>query len=79
MNDFFIDFVSDGDYKRLLAEILYKGQRLCQISKESGSDNMEAEFLTDLYILPDSISMRFALTDFENIVRVAKRDLAACK
>jgi len=56
MNDNFeVLFVSENEYNCLVAEILFNGQRLCQISKEKGNENMEILFLTDLYILKENV------------------------
>ncbi|MEF9387379.1 hypothetical protein V4890_17405 [Ralstonia solanacearum species complex bacterium KE056] len=79
MDDFGIDFVSDRGHEHLMAEISFKGQRLCVIDKENGNENMGIEFITDLYVLPDSIKMKFRLSDFEDAIRAAKEDLSNCK
>lgn len=47
-----------------MAELSFEGQRLCVIDKEGGNDSMQIEFLVDLYILPDSVKMKFSLDDF---------------
>ena len=59
--DFSIDFVSEMTHEHLLVEISYKKQRLCQISKENGNENMEIELLTGFYVLPQSVRMKFPL------------------
>ncbi|MCA3193507.1 MULTISPECIES: hypothetical protein [unclassified Cupriavidus] len=79
MTNFNIDFVSDLEREHLVAEISFLGQRLCVIDKENGDESMEIEFLVDLYILPESIKMKFKLSDFENAIFAAKTDLAKCK
>lgn len=78
MSDFHIDFVSEMSHEHLMAEISFMGQRLCLIDKEGGNDSMEIEFLTDLYVLPENIRMKFKLSDFEEVIRVAKEDLSRC-
>ncbi|KWC09218.1 hypothetical protein WL46_10575 [Burkholderia ubonensis] len=50
--------------EHLMAELSFEGQRLCVIDKEGGNDSMQIEFLVDLYILPDSVKMKFSLDDF---------------
>jgi hypothetical protein len=50
MSDFSIIFVSETKRDHLLVEIHFKKQRLCQINKEKGCENLEIEFLTDIYI-----------------------------
>lgn len=78
MNGFSIDFVSDMDHEHLMAEISFNGQRLCVLDKEGGNDQMEIEFLVDLYILPESVRMKFSLGDFMQAIETAKSDLAKC-
>ncbi len=68
-------FVSDSNYKSLVAEILFDNQRLCQINKENGEDNLEIEFLTDLFILEDEVRMNFPLKEFENVLHIAVKEL----
>ena len=79
MNDFEVDFVSDAEHEHLMAEISYKKQRLCLINKEQGNEKMEIEFLTDLYLLPNEVVMKFPLSDFEATIKEAKEGLWACK
>lgn len=76
MNNFNIDFVSDLEHEHLVAEISFMGQRLCVIDKENGGENMMIEFLVDLYVLPQSIKMKFKLSEFEGAILAAKTDLA---
>jgi hypothetical protein len=78
MNGFSIDFVSDMDHEHLMAEISFNGQRLCVLDKEGGNDQMEIEFLVDLYVLPESVRMKFSLGDFMKTIESAKSDLAKC-
>lgn len=66
------------DHEHLMAEISFAGQRLCIIEKEHGNENMEIEFLTDLYVLPESVQMKFRLSDFESAIRTARAELAKC-
>jgi hypothetical protein len=75
---FGIDFVNDTAHEHLLVEISYEKQRLCQISKEGGNENMEIEFLTDLYLLPESVRMKFSLKEFERCIREAADELGKC-
>jgi hypothetical protein len=66
------------DHEHLMAEISFAGQRLCILEKELGNENMEIEFLTDLYVLPESVRMKFRLSDFEGVIRTAREELAKC-
>lgn len=78
VSKFNIDFVSDMDHEHLTAEISFEGQRLCVIDKEGGNDSMQIEFLVDLYILPDSVKMKFSLDDFMGAVNSARDELRKC-
>lgn len=78
MSGFEITFVSNLKKEHLSAEISYKGQRLCSIDKEKGSEKMEIEFLTDLYLLPDAVAMKFSLSEFDAAIRDAKNELRLC-
>ncbi len=62
----------------LLAEVSFNGQRLCVLDKEGGNDQIEVEFLVDLYILPDSIRMKFSFAEFMKTLEMAKTDLEKC-
>ncbi|KWK81317.1 hypothetical protein WM18_23765 [Burkholderia ubonensis] len=66
------------DREHLMAEISFDGQRLCVIDKGVGNDNMQIEFLVDLYILPDSVKMKFDLDDFMGVVGSARDELQKC-
>jgi hypothetical protein len=79
MNDFAIDFVSDINRDHLMVEIFFRKQRLCQISKELGNEHLEIEFLSDIYVLPSEVLMKFSLNDFEAILKEAKDSLIACE
>lgn len=78
MTEFKIDFVSDMDHEHLMAEISFNGQRLCVLDKESGNEKMEIEFLVDLYVLPESVRMKFSLSEFMKTLEIAKADLEKC-
>lgn len=78
MNEFTIDFVSDANHVHLIVEIYFKKQRLCQISKELGNENLEIEFIKDIYVLPDEILMKFPLSDFEAVLKEAQDALKTC-
>ncbi len=75
---FGMDFISETTHEHLLVEISYGKQRLCQISKEGGQENMQIEFLTDLYLLPRPVRMKFPLKEFERYVREAADELGKC-
>ncbi len=75
---FSIDFVSDMEREHLIAEISFNGQRLCGLDKEHGNEKMEIEFLADLYVLPESVRMKFSLAEFLKIIEIARSDLEKC-
>lgn len=75
---FEILFVSETEYDFLAAEILFSGQRLCQINKEKGNDEMEIEFIADTYMLQKDVLMKFSLAEFEKIIFKAKEELKLC-
>ncbi|OJA92265.1 hypothetical protein BGV50_24885 [Burkholderia ubonensis] len=64
--------------EHLMAELSFEGQRLCVIDKEGGNDSMQIEFSVDLYILPDSVKMKFSLGDFMGVVNSARDELRKC-
>jgi hypothetical protein len=78
MSDFTMDFISEEKHEHLAIEIYYKKQRLCQINKEKGNDSMVVEFLTDLYILEESVKMSFPLSEFLKTLEEARDSLAEC-
>ena len=78
MTGFSIDFVSNMDHEHLMAEISFNGQRLCVLDKEGGNDEMEIEFLADLYVLPESVRMKFSLAEFLKTIEIARSDLEKC-
>ncbi|WP_230974261.1 hypothetical protein [Burkholderia stagnalis] len=78
MTVFNIDFVSDMDHEHLMAEVSFGGQRLCIIDKENGNDQMQIEFLVDLYVLPESVEMKFSLDEFTKTLDAAKAELKNC-
>jgi hypothetical protein len=66
------------DHEHLMAEISFNGQRLCVLDKEGGNDEMEIEFLADLYVLPESVRMKFSLAEFLKTIEIARSDLEKC-
>lgn len=78
VSKFDIDFVSDMNHEHLMAEISFEGQRLCIIDKEFGNDDMQIEFLVDLYVLPESVKMKFNLDDFMGAINSARDELRKC-
>ncbi|MGO4153077.1 hypothetical protein [Cupriavidus sp. YAF13] len=78
MRDFQIVFVSDVDHEHLMAEISYRKQRLCLISKEGGNEKMEIEFLTEIFIIEDSVVMKFPLVEFVDVIKQAEAELRRC-
>lgn len=79
MSDFNFDFVSDTKKNYLLVEVYFKKQRLFQINKEQGSENLEIEFLSDIYVSHKEVKMIFPLSDFDEVLREAKESLLSCK
>ncbi len=75
---FEILFVSETRYEYLAAEILFDGQRLCQINKENGNEALEIEFLTDLYVVQKSSVMKFSLSEFQRVLDRASEELKLC-
>ncbi|WP_302478022.1 hypothetical protein [Burkholderia pseudomultivorans] len=39
---------------------------------------MKVELVTDLYLLPKRVTMKFDLSAFDEAIRQARADLAAC-
>jgi cupin superfamily acireductone dioxygenase involved in methionine salvage len=78
MAEFNIDFVSDLEHEHLMAEISFNGQRLCVLDKEGGNDQIQIEFVSDLYVLPENVRMKFSLAEFLKTVETAKSDLEKC-
>ena len=77
VSDFRVDFVSDATSEFLLVEISYKAQRLCQINKEKGVDDLEIEFLSDVYLRSEELRMVFPLKEFQHVLHEAAKGLAA--
>ncbi|MDR8729526.1 hypothetical protein [Burkholderia pseudomultivorans] len=65
-------------HHRVLDAIAFRSQRLCVIDKEDGDDRMKVELVTDLYLLPKRVTMKFDLSAFDEAIRQARADLAAC-
>lgn len=72
MSDFKLEYVSNITHNHLMIEVLFRGQRVCQISKENGDDKIEIEILMDHYILEEEVDLKFLLSDFESILREAR-------
>ncbi|KWO50162.1 hypothetical protein WT98_16980 [Burkholderia territorii] len=66
------------DHEHLVAEISFGGQRLCVIDKERGNDKMRIEFLVDLYVLSNSVNMKFSLDEFIKTLDSARAELEKC-
>ena len=73
--DFEIDVVSDVRFEELLVEVSYRGQRLFQLNREMGPNAVEIEFLSDLRIISEEVEMKFALSDFVAVLKLAKNVL----
>jgi hypothetical protein len=69
-------FVSDVRLEHLAVEIQFNGQRLCMVSRERGIDQMQVEFLTNVYVVDADVVMQFPLAEFEHAVSEARRLLA---
>lgn len=74
-NEFEIDFVSDAKLEWLAVEVSFRGQRFIQLTRENGIENIEIEFLTDLYVLPEEVQMKFSMEVFMCMVNEAKQAL----
>ncbi len=74
-NDFETVFITDKRNDDLMVEVLYKDQILFQLNKFHGTDNVEIVFLSDLKLLAELVEMRMSLSDFEDALANAKRDL----
>lgn len=77
MGDFKIDLVSEMSKEFLVAEISFKGQRLCQVNRERGVDALEIEFLSDIYLMAEEVRMLFPLSEFLHVLQCAVDDLVA--
>lgn len=75
MNNFEIEFVSDSCSEYLMVEVLYKKQRVCQLDNGGGNKDMEIEILTDLYVLDESVVLKFPLSDFKATLEEAAEAL----
>lgn len=74
---FSVDFVSPSDYEHLAAEVSYRGQLLCIISKESGPGHLEVEFFHDSRILEADVSMKFPVADFIEVFKTCCEEVAS--
>ncbi len=72
---FEIVFASDTRFEFLMVEIYCYGYRVLQLSRESGMENIEIEFLLDLRAVPKEIDIKFSLVDFYKVLEIAKNDL----
>ncbi len=75
MIGFGVDFVGDMDHEHLMAEMSFNCQRLCVLGREGGNEKMVIEFLVDLYVLPESVGMKFSLAEFLKAIEIARSDL----
>jgi hypothetical protein len=57
----------------LLIEIQYKNQRVCLLSKEKGT--IQIELIDDLYLLEKKVDLKFCLTDFLTAIQYASDSL----
>lgn len=77
MTDFELEFVSDQAHERLMVEVLFRKQRVCQVSREGGEE-MKIEILDDHYILDEDVTLKFPLADFQRALREAEKALLEC-
>ncbi|MGI9275230.1 MAG: hypothetical protein ACR2PT_10355 [Endozoicomonas sp.] len=73
---FSVDFFSDQQYEYMTAEISYAGQILCQISQDSGEENMEVEFFHEQKVMEKQPAMKFPIKDFFSLIDEVKGELA---
>jgi len=77
-NDFELLFVTEGESANPAAEIQFGGQRLCIVRPSpEHPGQFDVEFLTDLYVLPQSVKMVFPAEAFINVLQQARSDLQA--
>ena len=77
--DFHIDFVTHDEYEYLVAEIRFRGQRLCQLFRRAEDNEIEIEFIEDRLILQSPVRLRFAFDAFVKVTEQARRELLALK
>lgn len=77
--DFRIDFITHDDYEYLAAEISFQGQRVCQMFRPAEGDVVEIEIIEDRLLLPCPVLLRFPLSQFLEIVEIARGELMALK
>jgi len=77
MKDFELEFVSDQAHERLMVEVLFRKQRVFQISREEGEE-MKIEILEDHYILEEDVILKFPLADFQRALKEAEIALLEC-
>lgn len=77
-NEFEVLFVSEDRYDNFVAEILFNGQRICQINNGKGNQNMEIEYLSDLFILEINVEMKLSLSKFQEAMNFAVEELKLC-
>ncbi len=65
---------SDSDYKKLTAEIEYKGEPIAQINQDKGKDLLELEIFTD-FCGDEKFEVKVPLSDFIEALRIAGKSL----
>jgi hypothetical protein len=69
-------FITEGESASPAAEIQFSGQRLCIVRcRSENPDQFEVEFLSDLYVLQQSVQMAFSLEAFIQVLQQARGDL----
>lgn len=73
--DFSVDYVDSDEYRNLGAEIYFREQRLCTLFRRYPGDEIDIEFVDDLYVVDTPIRRRFPLAEFLKVVDTMQADL----
>ncbi len=73
--DFSVDYVDSDEYRYLGAEIYFRKQRLCQLFRRFPGDEIDIEFVDDLYVVDAPVRRRFPLLEFLKLVDELQADL----
>jgi hypothetical protein len=77
--DFQMDVVTHDDYALLAVEISFQQQLLCRMLRRADAGAVDIEFVDDRLILESPVHLRFALSDFLEVVEKARAELLALK
>jgi hypothetical protein len=72
---FEIIYVSGGDYEYTTVEILFNGQQIMEVNRDSGDELLEAELFNQYVIENMKIYSQFSLDDFLYAIEMAKQML----